>query len=117
MERLINEHDFSPEQAAGVVGNLNRESKLRTGALNPGDGTDGSDSIGIAQWNSTRAQYLKKFARSQGKSYKSLNLQTDFIVHELKGSGGNGGSSESAAWNRLRTSSNATNAAKRKIGR
>ena len=111
MERLINEHDFSPEQAAGVVGNLNRESKLRTGALNPGDGTDGSDSIGIAQWNSTRAQNLKKFARSQGKSYKSLNLQTDFIVHELKGSGGNGGGSESAAWNRLETSGNSTDAA------
>ena len=110
MNRLITEHNMSPSQAAGIVGNLNRESKLNTGALNPGDGTDGSDSIGIAQWNSTRANNLKSYANSQGKSWKSLNVQTDFIVHELKGSGSYGGGSEKNAWNKLKNSTNASTA-------
>lgn len=52
---------WSPAQASGIVGNLIHESgsdSLPPNALNPGDGTDGSDSIGIAQWNSSRAQNL-----------------------------------------------------------
>ena len=52
---------WSPAQASGIVGNLIHESgsdSLPSNARNPGDGTDGSDSIGIAQWNSTRAQNL-----------------------------------------------------------
>jgi len=52
---------WSPAQASGIVGNLIHESgsdSLPFNALNPGDGNDGSDSIGIAQWNSTRAQNL-----------------------------------------------------------
>jgi hypothetical protein len=106
MDRLINEHGLTPAQAAGIVGNLNKESALRTGARNPGDGNDGSDSIGIAQWNSTRADNLKAFAANRGVSHLDLNTQADFIMHELKGSGAYGGGSESGAWNRLKNATN-----------
>ena len=96
MQRLINVHGFSQAQAAGIVGNLTRESRVSTGARNRGDGTDGSDSIGIAQWNSKRAENLKAFAASKGQIFESLNLQVDFIVHELKGSGEYGAGSTTA---------------------
>tara|TARA_B100000965_G_scaffold238990_1_gene200344 strand:+ start:2528 stop:5653 length:3126 start_codon:yes stop_codon:yes gene_type:complete len=111
MDRLINHHGLTPAQAAGVVGNLNKESALKTGARNPGDGNDGSDSIGIAQWNSTRADNLKAFAASKNVSHLDLNTQADFIMHELNGSGAYGGGSESGAWNRLKNASNEQSAA------
>ncbi len=62
---------WSPAQAAGIVGNLVHESggRLNPGALNPGDGSDGSDSIGIGQWNGTRAAALKDFAAKAGKPW------------------------------------------------
>ena len=104
MSRLINEHGLTPAQAAGIVGNLNKESALKTGARNVGDGNDGSDSIGIAQWNSTRAQNLKNWAAANGRNYLDLDTQTDFIMHELNGSGAYGGGSESLAWNKLQNS-------------
>lgn len=111
MDRLINHHGLTPAQAAGIVGNLNKESALKTGARNPGDGNDGSDSIGIAQWNSTRAQNLKDFAAARGISHLDLNTQADFIMHELKGGGAYGGGSEGGAWNRLKNATNEQEAA------
>jgi hypothetical protein len=76
---------LSPQAAAGVVGNLGMESSFNTGARNAGDGRDGSDSIGLAQWNSSRAQALKQFAASQGKDWTDPAIQADFIVQELNG--------------------------------
>lgn len=72
-ERTKQAYDFftkqgwSPVAAAGIVGGLVHESGLKTTALNPGDGSDGSDSIGVAQWNSGRAAALKAFATARGK--------------------------------------------------
>ncbi len=78
---------LSPVQAAGIVGNLQGESGrgLNTQTINPGDGRDGSDSIGIAQWNSTRAQALKDYAASKGVPYTDLTTQLEFLHSELKG--------------------------------
>lgn len=78
---------LSPVQAAGIVGNLQGESGqgLNPLAVNPGDGRDGSDSVGIAQWNSTRAQALKDYAASKGASWNDLNTQLEFLHQELKG--------------------------------
>mgnify|MGYP001227272538 CR=1 FL=1 len=101
VQRLMEEHGLTAVQAAGIAGNLNRESAFNTGARNVGDGSDGSDSIGIAQWNSTRADNLQAFAASQGRNWQDLAVQTDFIMHELKGSGAYGGGSESTAWGKL----------------
>lgn len=87
---------MSPVQAAGIVGNLQGESGqgLNPAAVNPGDGRDGSDSIGIGQWNSTRAQALRDFAAAKGTSWNDLNTQLEFLHNELKGP-------ERAAYDRL----------------
>lgn len=78
---------LSPVQAAGIVGNLQGESGrgLNTSTINPGDGRDGTDSIGIAQWNSSRAQALKDYAASKGVPHTDLNTQLEFLHQELKG--------------------------------
>jgi len=78
---------LSPVQAAGIVGNLQGESGqgLNPNAVNPGDGRDGSDSVGIGQWNSTRAQALKEFAAAKGVPWNDLNTQLEFLHQELKG--------------------------------
>jgi hypothetical protein len=74
---------YTDAQAAGMVGNLTNESALNPNAINRGDGTDGSDSIGIAQWNSSRADELKKFAASRGTTYNDFETQLAFVDHEL----------------------------------
>lgn len=97
---------WSKEQAAGIVGNLLGESSLNTGAVNPGDGADGSDSIGLAQWNGPRARALKQFAADQGKDWRDLELQLDFIDHEIRSS-----PSERKAFEALKNASDVTSAA------
>jgi hypothetical protein len=77
---------WSKEQAAGIVGNLVAESQLNTGALNGGDGADGTDSIGIAQWNSVRAKALKDFAALNRKDWRDFETQLAFVDHELRNS-------------------------------
>lgn len=54
---------LTPVQASGMVGNLMAESgqHLNPGALNPGDGADGSHSVGIGQWNAERARAMLAF--------------------------------------------------------
>ncbi len=88
---------WSQAQAAGIVGNLVHESggRLNPGALNPGDGSDGSDSIGIGQWNGARAAALKQFAAAAGKPVGDFGTQLAFVQHELE-------TSESAAATRLK---------------
>lgn len=81
--RLVN-NGLTPTAAAGVASNLNTESRFRTNAVNPGDGRDGSDSVGMAQWNGPRAVALKQFAAQQGKDWQDPNLQADFIAYELR---------------------------------
>lgn len=78
---------LQPHQSAGIVGNLQGESgqDLNPAAINKGDGRDGSDSIGIAQWNGTRAQALKDYAASKGVPWTDLNTQLEFLHQELQG--------------------------------
>jgi hypothetical protein len=78
---------LSPVQAAGIVGNLQGESGqgLNPNSVNRGDGREGSDSIGIGQWNGTRAQALKDYAASKGTPVNDLNTQLEFLHSELKG--------------------------------
>jgi hypothetical protein len=79
---------YTPEQAAGIVGHLLHEGGLRTDARAAGDGRDGSDSIGIAQWNAERATALKAFAAEKGKPWTDYQTQLEFVDHELRGSEG-----------------------------
>lgn len=80
---LQKKYGYTPEQAAGVVGNLMQESTFMTNARNAGDGRDGSDSIGIAQWNGPRAKAFMNFASSNNADPNSLNTQLDFFHHEF----------------------------------
>jgi hypothetical protein len=86
LSRLM-EAGYTPAQAQGLVGNLMAESGrgLNTGARNPGDGRDGSDSIGIAQWNSARARALQQFAAQTGRQWTDIGAQADFLIRELGG--------------------------------
>lgn len=74
---------LSAPAAAGLVGNIGMESSFNTGARNAGDGRDGSDSIGVSQWNGARAQALKALAAERGVDWRDPGLQADFIVQEL----------------------------------
>jgi hypothetical protein len=76
---------YSPVQASAFTGSALAESSYRTDARNPGDGRDGSDSIGLFQWNGGRAGSLKQFAAAQGKDWRDRDVQVDFAIQEAKG--------------------------------
>ncbi len=73
--------------AAGAVGSLMGESGrgLNTGALNRGDGADGSDSIGMGQWNGSRATALKRVAGEMGLPWTDPRVQVEHLGRELQG--------------------------------
>lgn len=92
---------FSPEQAAGIVGNLAQESSaglnpklveqgpysggVRESETVPGPiGPQGQPGYGIAQWTTpSRKEHLKRFADEQNKPVSSLELQLSFIIEEM----------------------------------
>lgn len=100
---------LSPIAAAGIVGNLVQESSLNTNARNRGDGQDGSDSIGLGQWNGDRARALQAFAASRGTSVDDFATQLDFVVHELE-------TTEGAAYQRLKAATTVDEATAAMIG-
>ena len=71
-------------QAAGIVGNLDQESNMNPGAVQPG-----GPGRGIAQWsvggrwNASPGDNAVAYAASLGKSVSTLGLQLDFIWFEL----------------------------------
>jgi MYXO-CTERM domain-containing protein len=75
---------LTPVQAAGIVGNLDQESNMNPGAVQPG-----GPGRGIAQWsvggrwNADPGDNAVAYAASHGKSVTSLGLQLDFIWFEL----------------------------------
>jgi hypothetical protein len=73
--------------AAGAIGSLMGEGGryLDAGAVNPGDGADGSDSQGFGQWNGPRAQALKALAAQMGVDPTDPNAQVAHLVNELQG--------------------------------
>jgi hypothetical protein len=75
---------LSPVAATAFVGRLSHESGgMNTTARNPADGRDGSDSIGLGQWNAERAAGLKAFAAERGKPATDFNTQLEFAWSEL----------------------------------
>lgn len=79
MSRLVGV-GYTPEQAAGIVGNLIQESNLDTYARSK----DGHNSVGIGQWTDDREQALYAFAASAGRDPYDLETQIDFLIHELQ---------------------------------
>lgn len=89
--QYFTQQGWTPEQAAGIVGNLMQESGLNP-TVRPGDQ---GRSQGIAQWNGQRLDALQQFAQQQNSDPRSLDTQLGFIQNEL-------GGSESKAGNALR---------------
>jgi len=99
MSYLMNK-GLTKEQSAGILGNLHAESNLNTEAVG-----DGGYSFGIAQWHKGRFDKLKKFALENKKSISDLNLQLDFLWHELQ-------TSENSSFRKLLTTKTVNDAAK-----
>lgn len=76
---------FSPEQIAGIEGNMAVETG---GTFDPNSFNPGEGAIGICQWEGGRRTALQEFAASQGKDETDLGVQLDFLMQELHGSEG-----------------------------
>ena len=78
---------WSPEQAAGLVANLQAESGQN---LNPAAWNPSEQAYGIAQWRGSRQ---KDFADAMRKPLKdsSLQDQLEFVQHELNNKEANAG--------------------------
>lgn len=73
---------------AGFIGTLQQESyaDLRTTARSKGDATDGTDSMGIGQYNMGRLtgpNGLNAFAKDNNMNVNDITTQAKFAVHEL----------------------------------
>jgi hypothetical protein len=68
---------WSPEQAAGIVGNLQTESNLKTDALG-----DGGEAYGIAQWHPDRQENFRKW-RNKDIRESTFKEQLEFVQYEL----------------------------------
>jgi lysophospholipase L1-like esterase len=81
---------FTPQQSAGIVGNLDAESGVNPRIIQGGGESDNitvnnRTGYGIAQWTSSgRQQGLVDFARSRGLLIEGdLALQLDYLMKEL----------------------------------
>lgn len=81
--RMAAGDDFAT--AAAWAANLKHESGFSTAAVNRRDGRDGSDSIGLGQWNAARAQALQKFAIAKGMDVNDPQLQLQYMQAEVDG--------------------------------
>lgn len=59
---------------AAIMGNMYAES-----GVNPSSTETGGTGIGICQWSYGRANNLRRYATSQGKSWTDLSVQLDFF--------------------------------------
>jgi hypothetical protein len=77
VSRRLQELGWSPEQAAGITANIQRES-----SFNPREVGDGGQAYGLAQWHPDRQA---AFAAWKGYDIRqsSFQDQVDFINHEL----------------------------------
>jgi len=93
---------FTPEQAAGIVGNLQAESGANLDNLyNPAGG--GTGARGIAQWRGSRTQaFYERYGTYPDTA--SLDDQLDFIMYEFN-------TTESRAYNGVKSATSAADAA------
>ncbi len=90
--KIFKGENLTQAQAAGVVGNLRAESSMDSGATNPNDSPDCTESVdlyknsyGLAQWNCQRARGLAVYADKRAEELGSIPLSTqvEYICHEL----------------------------------
>lgn len=89
---------MSPHVAAGFTGNFVAESGLDTNIYG-----DNNTSYGLAQWHDTRKTALNNF--SKGKKGSPLDIQLDFVMHELA-------TTHKGVANRLKSAKNVDEASK-----
>lgn len=77
LEFFINK-GLSTYAAAGIVGNLMQESRLKTDAVG-----DNGSAYGIAQWRLDRRKGLEKFAKDRGTDISDFDTQLEYVWHEL----------------------------------
>lgn len=96
------ERGMEPAHAFGIVGNGMVESGkgLNTGAIG-----DNGNAYGIWQWNGPRRRALLAFAEAQGKDWRDVDLQIDFLFKELNGP-------EYAAWQKVLSTDDPAEAAR-----
>ena len=70
---------YSPQAAAGLVGNLVQESNVRPDGVVGDNGT----AFGVAQWRGDRLANLQRFAQGNGQDWRTLDAQLGFLDHEL----------------------------------
>ncbi len=73
------EKGLTPQQAAGIAGNLQFESGLDPGIQETGNGIG----FGLAQWSFDRRTQLEDYAASQGKPVSDMGTQLNFLWKEL----------------------------------
>ena len=100
--RFFQDKNWSPAQAAGIVGNLQFESGLNPRAFNGKGGGNGA--IGIAQWRGSRqVDFEKKYGVPLSES--SYEQQLDFVNYELREG------TKKSAGDKLKATTNAADAA------
>jgi murein DD-endopeptidase MepM/ murein hydrolase activator NlpD len=72
---------LTAEQVAGFLGNIQGESGIMPNLQEYGTGIG----YGLVQWSYDRRTKLENFAKAKGKSVSDINLQLDFLWHELTG--------------------------------
>ena len=84
MTRVMRDYNLSPEQAAGVVGNLSHE----TGGfrlMQEARPLAGRGGWGLAQWTGPRRREFEAFAQQNGGNLRDFNTQYSFLDRELRG--------------------------------
>lgn len=99
---------MTKEQAAGVLGNLYRESGYDN-RISEKDGKGYTNqqvvdmgggyhrAVGLIQWDGVRRTNLAKFAMEKGKNWDDFDLQLEFLAHEID-TGGYGKTLVSKGW-------------------
>jgi hypothetical protein len=86
--RLTDNHEgglhLTKAQAAGVIGNLESESKNLYSGYTDHKKPVVEHDLGFANWTKERKAGLEDFAKGQGKSPTDFKTQVDFMVDELK---------------------------------
>lgn len=81
---ILGEAGYTAVQAAGIVGNLQRESYPSLKPEVSGDKIDGRyTAFGIGQWRNERFAALSGFAAKRGKNWSDFETQVLFVDHEL----------------------------------
>lgn len=76
---------LTPEQAAGVMGNLQQESTYNGIPFNPEALNAKSGAYGLVQWLNGRLDGLKKAAADKGVPVSDLLFQLNYMVQESEG--------------------------------